>query len=54
MTTEFNKRIDKSVAYLEENFNYQTDDAPMTKPEIKEMLICMLELIKEDVDGTQT
>jgi len=42
-----NKGIDRAEEFLNDWFNHQRDDAPLTKPELKEVLSTMLEMMRE-------
>lgn len=46
--SEFNKRVDKSVAYLEEHFNHKPETEQVSREELREVLITALNFIKED------
>lgn len=42
------KNIDSAIEFLQDWFNHQSDDAPLTKPEVFEVLMTMLELLKDN------
>jgi len=48
----FNERVDKSVSFLDDYFNHKKDGDPVSRAELKETLVTVLELIKEDHDSS--
>lgn len=51
MSKTFEERVDSTAEFLNEYFNHQDDQEPMTKGEAREILTTILGFVKDDFDG---